>query len=611
MTSSTSSLASRQRTPPSTTFLGVERSVTGRRWRDRLSADQVRLATAIAQQHDLPELLGRVLAGRGVLPETCQEFLAPSLRTALPDPSILQDMDLAAERIAHAVMRGERIAVFGDYDVDGATSSALLARFLKLAGSEAAIYIPDRIFEGYGPNREAFETLRGDGAELIVCVDCGTSSFEALTWAHDTGLDVVVLDHHQTGSDLPPALALVNPNRQDDMSGLGHLCAAGITFLAAIAVNRMLRAASWFAGERREPDLLSLLDLVALGTVCDVVPLTDLNRAFVAKGLLAMRRRDNIGLAALAEIARLSAVPDVYALGFVLGPRINAGGRIGRADLGARLLSGDDSNEVHDIAATLDRLNQERQDIERRILEEATAEADANLGARRDAPLVLTTGDDWHPGVVGLVASRLKDRFRRPAIAIAFDSKGIGSGSGRSIPGVDLGRVIRAGVDTGILVKGGGHSMAAGLTVEKAKLADLRAFLHEQLLAPVTEAHEIDEVTIDGALTAGAARPHLIDMLGQAGPYGAGNPEPCFAFPAHRITSAQIVGKGHVRCTLRSGDGSTLQAIAFRVAETPLGQFLLSAPPMPVHVAGFLKIDRWGGGKRTQLQIVDAAASGG
>ncbi|MCB1435571.1 MAG: single-stranded-DNA-specific exonuclease RecJ [Rhodobiaceae bacterium] len=562
---------------------------------------------AIAQQLDLPELLGRVLAARGVAPDDAARFLDPNLRDLLPDPSSLTDMDKAARRLAEAVAGGERIAIFGDYDVDGASSSALLARFLRAVGSDAEIYIPDRIFEGYGPNVAALEGIKERGARLVVCVDCGTGSHEALGWAASAGLDVVVLDHHQTGSDLPPVVALVNANRQDDLSGAGALAAVGITFLAIIAVNRELRARGWYGGNRREPDLLAWLDLVALGTVCDVVPLTGLNRAFVAKGLIVARHRQNPGLRALADAAGLKSPPDAGSLGYALGPRINAGGRIGRADLGARLLSESDPAEAARLAATLDKLNSERQHIEQATVEEALGEAEASLGARHEEPFVLVEGEGWHPGVVGLVATRLKDRFHRPAFAIAFDAKGMGTGSARSVPGVDLGAAVRAAVERGVLVKGGGHAMAAGLTVERGQLGALRAFLHEKLLEPVGAAHEIDWVRIDGALTAGAATPALIELMARAGPFGAGNPEPCFAFPRHRVQFAKIVGKGHVRCTLAAADGSRIGAIAFRAAAGPLGEFLLAARGEPVHAAGFLRLSHWGGRTSCELHLTDAA----
>jgi single-stranded-DNA-specific exonuclease len=593
-------------------FLGVDRSLTGRRWVDRLDAEGTSAALAIAQRHRLPDLVARVLAGRGVAVDDAPTFLDPTLKSLMPDPSVLTDMDKAAARIADAVTEGEKIAIFGDYDVDGASSSALLARFLRHQGLDPAIYIPDRIFEGYGPNVEALKTLRAAGAQLLITVDCGTTSFEALDTAQGLGLEVVVIDHHQTGAALPPAAAIVNPNRQDDLSGLGHLAAVGLTFMTAVAVNRELRARGWYAGGRPEPDVFAWLDLVALGTVCDVVPLTGLNRAFVAKGLLALSRRGNPGLAALADVARLGGSAGPYHLGFILGPRINAGGRIGDAGLGARLLAADDAAECARIAADLDRLNQERQAIETVMLEEALAEADAEIGAG-EGPAVLVTGSTrWHPGVVGLIAARLKERFHRPAIAIAFLPNGVGTGSGRSVPGVDLGHAVRTAVERGILLKGGGHAMAAGLTVEQARLGDLRAFLEDALGPAARDAREADDgIPIDAALTARGATPELIDLIARVGPYGAGHAEPIFAFPSHRIVYAGVVGSGHVRLSLASADGTTLKAIAFRAAETPLGRALLSARGRALHFAGMLSLDQWQGRRQPSLRVIDAAEPSG
>ena len=466
--------------PAHRAFLGVTHSLTGRRWVDRLDGVGALAALAIAQQHDVPDIVARVLAGRGVAVDAAPGFLAPALKVLMPDPSLLTDMDKAAARIADAVAAGETIAVFGDYDVDGATSVALFARFLRHQGGDPILYIPDRIFEGYGPNVEALRKLATAGAKLVIAVDCGSTSFEALAAARELGLDVVVLDHHQLGTEMPAAVALVNPNRQDDLSGLTQLAAVGVAFLAVVAVNRELRRRGWYAS-RPEPDLLVWLDLVALGTICDVVPLTGLNRAFVAKGLLTMARRGNRGLAALADVARLGGAPAPYHLGFVLGPRINAGGRIGDAALGARLLASDDAAECERLAAELDRLNQERQAIEAVMLEEACAEAAAEIGQGDGPAVIVTASTRWHPGVVGLIASRLKDRFHRPAVAIAFQPNGLGSGSGRSIAGVDLGHAIRVAVERGLLVKGGGHALAAGLTIEQPRLGELRAYLEEAL----------------------------------------------------------------------------------------------------------------------------------
>jgi single-stranded-DNA-specific exonuclease len=513
----------------------------------------------------------------------------------------------AAARIADAVVRGEEIAIFGDYDVDGATSAATLARFLRHAGRDPFIHIPDRLFEGYGPNLEAVRALAERGATLLITVDCGVTSPEPLAEAKRLGLDVVVIDHHQVSEQLPPALAVVDPNRQDDLSNLGHLAAAGLAFIVVVAVNRALRQRGFWTAARSEPDLLGLLDLVALGTVADVVPLTGLNRAFVAKGLLAMRRRESVGLTALMDVARLSGPPVPWHLGFLLGPRINAGGRIGRADLGVRLLLEEDSASAAAIAAELDRLNRERQVIEQATVAEAEAEAMAALGIEEKGAVIVTAAAGWHPGVVGLVAARLKERFRRPAFAIALGPGDVGTGSGRSISGVDLGVAVRHAVERGLLIKGGGHAMAAGVTLKQDALAAFRAYLEESL-APAVEAARRDEgLLIDGALTAAAATPELFAAIERAGPYGSGNPEAVFALPSHTIVYADEVGQSHVRLRLRAGDGTQLAAIAFRAAGQNLGNAILDNRGRPVHAAGALALDRWQGEERLQLRLIDIA----
>lgn len=577
----------------------VAASVTGRRWRPRLDVAGEATALAIAQRHGLPDVVARVVAGRGIGVDAVEEFLAPSLRTALPDPSLLTDMDRAAARLADAVERGEPIGIVADYDVDGASSAAVLGRYLALLGRRPCVHVPDRVAEGYGVGIPAVDALAEAGARLLVALDCGTSSHSALAYAATRGLETVVLDHHPAPTELPPAVAVVNPNRQDDLSGLGHLCAAGVTFLAVVALNRELRRRGRFAGGR-EPDLLALLDLVALGTVCDVVPLTGLNRAYVSRGLAVMRLRANAGLAALADAARLSGPPAAWHLGFLLGPRINAGGRIGDSGLGARLLSTDDPVEAARIAADLDTLNRIRQDVEA----EALAEADAMTLSLGDDPVVVVAGERWHPGVVGLVAARLKERTGRPAIAIAGEN---GAGSGRSISGVDLGAAVTAAVAAGHLLKGGGHAMAAGLTVSPDRIAALRAFLCERLGEQVAAARARSGLSVDATLSAGAATADLVEKIEKAGPFGAGCPEPVFAFPAHRIADALVVGGSHVKATIAGGDGSRLEAIAFRAAEAPLGQALLAARGSVRHVAGTLGIDVWGGGRKVVLRLLDLA----
>jgi single-stranded-DNA-specific exonuclease len=590
-------------------FLGVERSATDRAWRDRLDARGQARAMTIAQRHGLPELLARVLAGRGVEADEVEAYLDPSVRRLMPDPHVLTAMEAASGRIADAVTRGEKVAIFGDYDVDGATASALLARYLRQGGLEAIVHIPDRIFEGYGPNVDAIRSFAERDATLLVTVDCGTTSHEALGEAKKLGLDAIVIDHHQADEELPPALAIVNPNRADDLSGLGQLAAVGLVFLTLVAVNRQLRQRGFWTATRSEPELLSLLHLVALGTVADVVPLVGLNRAFVAKGLIALRRREHVGTTALMDAARLTGPPEPWHLGFLLGPRINAGGRIGRADLGARLLLEDDPSEAARIAAELDRLNGERRAIEVATVAQAEAEAMAALGLEEKGAVVVTAGEGWHPGVVGLVAARLKERYGRPAFAVALEPGGTGTGSGRSIPGVDLGRAVRQAVREGLLIKGGGHAMAAGITLKKGALGAFRAYLEAALAGPVEAARRDSALLIDGAVSAGAVNVGLCELLGRAGPYGAGNPEPVLALPAHVLAYADPVGENHIRARFKSGDGKFVNAIAFRAAGTALGRALLENRGRPLHAAGSLAIDRWQGEERVQMRLIDVAAS--
>ena len=593
-------------TLPRRLFLGVEQSVLGRAWRDRLDLEAQGHAQAISQQLGHPDLLARVLAGRGVQAQDCAAFLDPTIRALMPDPDVLVGMETLVARLVEAIQRGDTVAIFGDYDVDGACSSALLATFLQACGCPFIIHIPDRLFEGYGPNVDAIRGLAAAGAKLLVTVDCGTTSFEPIAEAQELGLDTLVIDHHQAPEVLPPAHAIVNPNRLDDLSGLGHLCAAGVVYMVIVALNRALRQRGFWTPERPAPDLLAELDLVALATIADVVALKGLNRAFVAKGLAVMRARGRPGLRALFDVARADGPPRPYHLGFLIGPRINAGGRIGDAALGAKLLMMRDETEAARIATELDRLNSERQAIEVTTLAEAEAEAIFALGLEEQGACVVTAGEGWHPGIVGLVAARLKEKFRRPAFAIAMNGK-LGTGSARSIPGVDLGRIVRAAVDDGLLVKGGGHAMAAGLTIDRDRLVDFRAYLEERLGEIVARARASDSLSVDAAVTAGGATPDLIRMLEQAGPYGQGNPEPVFVLPAHRLTRATPVGKGHIKVRAVAGDGAGIEAIAFRAAESPLGQALQKNVGSAVHLAGTLSLDRWGGSERVQMRIVDLA----
>jgi single-stranded-DNA-specific exonuclease len=589
--------------------LNVVSSVRGFAWRERLDPAAAGAALAMSQRYHLPELLGRVLAARGVGLDDVPVALDPSIKALMPDPSSLRDMDAAAARLAEAIARRESVAVFGDYDVDGACSSALLARFLGAHGLKPRIYIPDRMTEGYGPNAAAIEALARDGASLIVTVDCGTTSFEPLAAARPLGVDVAVVDHHQADARLPEVAALVNPNRQDDVSGLGHLCAAGLTFMLLVATARELRRRGGNGGGAAPAvDLLEMLDLVALATVCDVVPLRGLNRAYVARGLEVLRQRRNIGLKALADAAGLAVPPTAYHLGFVLGPRINAGGRIGEAGLGARLLSLSDETEAARIAVLLDKLNRERKAIETAMLEEAMVRADTCLEAHPDTAILIVASEGFHKGVVGLVASRLVERFQRPACVIAWDEHGQGTGSLRSIDGVDIGAAVRAAVAAGLLAKGGGHSMAAGLSVERENLEALDVFLRERLADKTRTARAVRVLHLDGALQPGHVTDELMALIERAGPFGQGNPEPRFVLPAQRVRFAKVLGNAHVRCVLEGGDGARLDAVAFRAADQPLGAALLAAASgMALHVAGHLRRDTWNGRDRRELVVEDVA----
>ncbi|MER9456649.1 single-stranded-DNA-specific exonuclease RecJ [Mesorhizobium sp. M0091] len=585
-------------------FLDVRQSATGVSWEHRLSERQDMTALAIAQGHGVPDIVARVLAGRGVTADQAERFLDPTIRNLLPDPASLTDMGKAATRIAEAVMAKEKVAIFGDYDVDGAASSALLKRFLTHFLVPSEIYIPDRIFEGYGPNPEAMRELVSRGATLIVTVDCGTNSAVSIDAAKAAGADVVVLDHHQVGGPLPEATAVVNPNREDDLSGQGHLCAAGVVFLTLVQTARVLRSR---LPDAAPPDLLSLLDLAALATVCDVVPLIGVNRAFVIKGLQMARQQKNEGLATLARVSRIGEPISTFHLAYLIGPRINAGGRIGDAALGSRLLATDDPVEARTIAETLDRLNQERQQMELEMLAAARAEADAELAGGNGPAIIVTASTNWHPGIVGLIASRLKDHARRPAFAIAFNANGIGTGSGRSVSGFDLGRLVRAAADAGLIVKGGGHGMAAGITVERAKLGELRAFFEERAAAEVFRLQDEESLAVDGALAAEGATIALLDALEKAGPFGAGHVAPVFALPRHRLADARAVGTNHIRADLQSESGGRIQGIAFRSVDTALGEFLFKNRGNTIHVAGSLSGNYWNGNRTVQFRITDAA----
>jgi len=587
-------------TAPGDAFLGVERSLTGRRWLAR--PGDSRVAQALSQRLGLPELIGRVLAARGIGLDEAAAFLSPTLRDLLPDPGHLRDMDKAVARLARAVQAGETIGIFGDYDVDGATSTAVLTLFLEAAGARVLTHIPDRVVEGYGPNAPALARMQAEGARLVITVDCGTTAFAALEAAAAAGQEVIVVDHHVAESSLPPALAVINPNRLDEDSPHRHLAAVGVSFLLAVGLNRALKQAGWFT-TRPAPDLLRWLDLVALGTVCDVVPLVGVNRALVAQGLKVMGRRSNPGLAALSDVAGIKERPDAYHLGYVLGPRVNAGGRVGEAGLGARLMTTADTIEAGDIARRLDGYNKDRQEIEAAVL----AEAIEQVETRPDdgLPLLLAAGEGWHQGVIGIVAGRLKERYGRPACVIALDGDS-GKGSGRSVIGLDLGAAIIAARQAGLLVAGGGHAMAAGFTLERDKLADLRAFIADRLQAQLS-GELVPQLDLDGALDAGAASVELIETLAAIGPFGSGNPEPVFAVTNARIVRADVVGSGHVRLILTGAGGKRLKAIAFRAADSEMGMTLLASAGASFHLAGTLRVDSWQGASTAQLVVTDAA----
>ena len=583
-----------------TSALSITHSILGQPWRWRGMAADTR-----DDGFEPDDLVAQLLLARGVARDALDAHRAPTIRGFMPDPSIFRDMDAAAERLAAAVVTGENVTVFGDYDVDGATSAALLIRLLRDLGLDPRAYIPDRLMEGYGPSGEALLRIAEGGARLIVTVDCGAQAFEALEQAAAAGIDVIVVDHHKCAAALPRALALVNPNRLDEDEGAahGHLAAVGVAFLLGAALLRLLRQRGWFA-HRPEPRLIELLDLVALGTVADVAQLKGLNRAFVAQGLKIMGQGRNIGLAALCRAAGLVKAPACRDLGFALGPRINAGGRVGKADLGVRLLTTEDPGEADAIAIELDRLNGERRAIEAAV----QAEAEALAHAQGNRAVAVVAGRGWHPGVIGIVAGRLKEALGRPAIVIALDGDGAGKGSGRSIGGVDLGAAVLAAKDMGLLVAGGGHAMAAGLTVAADRVDALADFLDERLGGDVARARDDRALLLDAVLSCGGIAPALIEALDAGGPYGAGWPSPRVAAGPVRIVRADVVGNGHVRAVVAGDDGRSIKTIAFRQADTPLGQALLGAGPhRRLWLAGRACLDEYNGGRQAELHVDDAA----
>lgn len=586
----------------------VARSVSGRRWHMR--ATDERLGLALSQKLGVPEIVGRLLASRGVGPDEAADYLNPTLRAALPDPSHLRDMDKAVDRLCRAIRENEIIAVFGDYDVDGATSSALLRRYLRACGLEPIIYIPDRLKEGYGPNGPAMLALAKQGARIVVTVDCGITAHEPLDIAAEAGLEVIVVDHHVAEPKLPRAFAVINPNRLDETSPHGQLAAVGVTYLLVVALHRRLRESGFWGPDRPAPDLMGYLDMVALGTVCDIAKLTGVNRALVAQGLKVMARRGNIGLAALGDVAKLENKPEAWHCGFFLGPRVNAGGRVGDADLGMRLLTTEDIDEAQAIAKRLDALNIERREIEARVIEEAGAQVAAMGNGFGPTSLAFAVGRGWHAGVIGIVASRLKEQFNVPACVVALDAEGIGKGSGRSVKGVDLGAAVIAARQAGLLINGGGHPMAAGFTVAEADIPALRDFLSQRVAQEITEGELGPTLSLDGALTPKAVTVDLAQTIQALGPFGAGNGEPRFWLPSVRLVKPEILAGKHVRAFVTgdaTGGNGRLKAVAFRCVDTPLGDAMLKSCGVAVSLAGRLRINEWMGRVTCEFQVDDIA----
>ena len=585
---------------PIVAAFGVKQSLSGRGWR-LVDADQSAVQ-ALTMSANISQSLARLLVARGITMDAAAGFLNPTLKQFLPDPLTLKGMDRAVARACAAIVKGEKIAVFGDYDVDGSASAAILHGFLSSIGQVPRIYIPDRLTEGYGPNATALMKLHAEGASLVLTVDCGAGATAALSAVKDIGLEVVVLDHHAI-EIAPPAFAHVNPNQPGDESGLGHLSAAGITFLFVVGLNRALRVDGWYTREGiLEPDLFALVDLVGLATICDVVPLTGVNRAFVRAGISRMSKLERPGLAALAEIAKVTPPFTPYHMGFVFGPRINAGGRVGRGALGVDLLTAENSQCAKEFALALDRHNRERQVIEQAILDEAIAKS----GRQENLPFVFVADEGWHAGVVGIVAGRLKDRVGRPSFVVGFEG-GLGRGSARSIPGIDIGAIVRAARDRRLLVSGGGHAMAAGFTMRPEQTEGFQTFLSEEFSRSSAFVSAVHDLAIEIVVAPSGVGVALIDEIARAGPFGAASPEPLVLVPDVQVKFVDVVGKDHIRLRLAGGDGTMMDAIAFRVADTALGRGLLAARGRAIHAVGRLRADEWNGQRRVQLQIEDAA----
>lgn len=580
-------------------ILNVNASESGKRWIVRSYREQD--ALLLSQRLSLPVIVAQMLASRGFRSDEAERFLNPTLKETLPDPFILKDMQKAVERIATAIIAKQNIVIFGDYDVDGATSSALLYRYFRLLGCSAKVYIPDRIDEGYGPNNEAFECLKNEGAELIITVDCGTTSFGPLEYAKEIGLDLIVIDHHVAEPKLPEAYAIVNPNRLDEpLNPLQHLAAVGMSFLLTVALNRELRAQNHFE-KYPEPNLMNLLDLVALGTVCDVMPLKGLNRTFVKLGLKVMAKRGNLGLKTLSQVTKIDSVLSTYHLGFILGPRINAGGRVGEAGLGSLLLRTENPTQAEEIALRLDEYNRVRKEIEAEVLNAAFRQADQQL-----SPVIMVADKDWHPGVIGIVAGRLKEKYNRPSCVISITEDGVGKGSARSIPGLDLGSMIHAAKQSGLLIAGGGHAMAAGFTVEESKISQLQEFLNQRATQIMSE-DNVPTLELDGVLNLNALTPELVRKIDALAPFGSGNPSPKFALTNLRILKLDVFAGEHIRIIAGQMDYAKIQAIAFRAVNTDMGQALINHRGFPIHLAGSLKLDSWMGSEKLQFIIDDVA----
>lgn len=589
--------------------LDVEKSLTGKRWALRLDASGERTAQSLSQKFDVPEITARVMAGRGINEDTAEAFLNPTLANDLPDPHTLKDMEKAAKRLADAIEAGEGVGVFGDYDVDGATSSALLNKYFKAVTElPLQVYIPDRQLEGYGPNTGALLAMAEKGAKVIITVDCGTLSYAPLAAAKKAGVDVIVADHHKAETKLPEAYAVINPNRLDEENDLGNLAAVGVVYLLIIALNRTLRRKGHFK-DRPEPDLVAMLDIVALGTVADVVALTGLNRTFVRQGLKVMQKRANIGIRALLEVSRAEGLPNTYTLGFLLGPRVNAGGRVGESSLGAQLLATEDEIEAKRIALTLDIYNSERQVIEAEVCEQAIALA-AKAVNDGENTVTFEAAKGWHPGVIGIVAGRLREKFGLPSFVFSIDDKGIAKGSARSLSGVDIGNAVIEAVHQGLIEGGGGHAMAAGVTARQDQLEGFRKFLKSHLKKEVRAAIEARSLKLDGVLAAKGATLDLVESLENIGPFGSGLPGPRFALSDLKLVKCDIVGKNHVRFIFSGKDGGRIQGILFRNAEEPLGLALLQGVGKSFHIAGRLKLNEWQGRRKIDVLLDDAALLG-